>query len=140
MFEQFTLGIEEEFQIVDPVTRELKSHVSEILDEGKLLLGEKVKPEMIQSMIEVGTGVCANIQEAREDISKLRCIVADLARRKGMRIVAASTSEDRSLCWTLTSSRVLMKNRRPSGPAGAASRAGAPSRSAGACRRTRPRR
>ena len=91
MFDQFTLGIEEEFQIVDPETRELKSHVSEILEEGKLLLGEKVKPEMIQSMIEVGTGVCANIQEAREDISKLRCIVSDLARRKGMRIVAAST-------------------------------------------------
>ena len=91
MFDQFTLGIEEEFQIVDPQTRELRSHVSEILEEGKLLLGEKVKPEMIQSMIEVGTGVCANIQEAREDISKLRCIISTLARKKGMEIVAAST-------------------------------------------------
>jgi len=91
MFDQFTLGIEEEFQIVDPTTRELKSHVSEILEEGKLLLGEKVKPEMIQSMIEVGTGVCANIQEAREDITKLRCIISSLARNKGMEIVAAST-------------------------------------------------
>jgi len=91
MFEQFTLGIEEEFQIVDPHTRELKSHVSEILDEGKMLLGEKIKPEMIQSMIEVGTGVCANIQEAREDITKLRCIISSLARKKGMEIVAAST-------------------------------------------------
>src|SRR6476660_414975 len=91
MFDQFTLGIEEEFQIVDPATRELKSHVSEILDEGKLLLGEKIKHEMIQSMIEVGTGVCANIQEAREDISKLRCIISGLARKKGMAIVAAST-------------------------------------------------
>ena len=91
MFEQFTLGIEEEFQIVDPLTRELKSHVSEILEEGKLLLGEKIKPEMIQSMIEVGTGVCANIQEAREDITKLRCIISSLARKKGMEIVAAST-------------------------------------------------
>ena len=91
MFEQFTLGIEEEFQIVDPTTRELKSHVSEILDEGKLLLGEKIKPEMIQSMIEVGTGVCANIQEAREDITRLRCIISSLARKKGMAIVAAST-------------------------------------------------
>ena len=91
MFEQFTLGIEEEFQIVDPNTRELKSHVSEILDEGKMLLGEKVKPEMIQSMIEVGTGVCANIQEARTDITQLRCIISSLARKKGMEIVAAST-------------------------------------------------
>lgn len=91
MFDQFTLGIEEEFQIVDPQSRELKSHVSEMLEEGKLLLGEKVKPEMIQSMIEVGTGVCKNIQEAREDISTLRCIISSLARKKGMEIVAAST-------------------------------------------------
>ncbi len=91
MFEQFTLGIEEEFQIVDPQTRELKSHVSEILDEGKMLLGEKIKPEMIQSMIEVGTGVCANIAEARTDITQLRCIISSLARKKGMEIVAAST-------------------------------------------------
>ena len=51
MFKQFTLGIEEEFQIVDPHTRELRSHVSEILEEGRMLLGEQVKPEMIQSMI-----------------------------------------------------------------------------------------
>lgn len=91
MFDQFTLGIEEEFQIVDPQTRELRSHVSEFLEEGKLLLGEKIKPEMIQSMIEVGTGVCANVQEAREDITKLRCIISWLARKKGMEIVAAST-------------------------------------------------
>ncbi|MBA2378691.1 MAG: carboxylate-amine ligase [Blastocatellia bacterium] len=91
MFNQFTLGIEEEFQIVDPTTRELKSQVAEILAEGKLLLGEKVKPEMIQSMIEVGTGVCANIKEAREDITKLRCIISSLARKQGMEIVAAST-------------------------------------------------
>jgi glutamate---cysteine ligase / carboxylate-amine ligase len=91
MFDQFTLGIEEEFQIVDPVTRELRSHVSEILDEGKLLLGEKIKPEMIQSMIEVGTGICANIKEAREDISKLRCIISGLAHKRGKAIVAAST-------------------------------------------------
>ena len=91
MFDQFTLGIEEEFQIVDPKTCELKSHVSEILDEGKLLLGEKIKPEMIQSMIEVGTGVCRDIHEAREDITKLRCIISGLAAKKGMAIVAAST-------------------------------------------------
>lgn len=91
MFDKFTLGIEEEFQIVDPKTRELHSSVSEMLEEGKLLLGEQVKPEMIQSMIEVGTGICHNIQEAREDISKLRGIISLLARRRGMEIVAAST-------------------------------------------------
>jgi carboxylate-amine ligase len=91
MFEQFTLGIEEEFQIVDPGTRELRSRVSEFLEEGKMLLGEQLKPEMIQSMIEVGTGICANIQEARADISRLRGIISFLARKKGLEIVAAST-------------------------------------------------
>ncbi len=91
MFQQFTLGIEEEFQIVDPVTRELRSHVTEFLDEGKMILGEKIKPEMIQSMIEVGTGICQNIHEARADISRLRGIISYLARKKGLEIVAAST-------------------------------------------------
>ena len=91
MFEQFTLGIEEEFQIVDPQTRELRSHVTEFLDEGKMILGEQIKPEMIQSMIEVGTGICKNIQEARADISRLRGIISMLARKKGLEIVAAST-------------------------------------------------
>ncbi|MDT5059807.1 MAG: glutamate---cysteine ligase / carboxylate-amine ligase [Acidobacteriota bacterium] len=91
MFEQFTLGIEEEFQIVDPQTRELRSRVTEFLDEGKMILGEQIKPEMIQSMIEVGTGICKNIQEARADITRLRGIISKLARNKGLEIVAAST-------------------------------------------------
>ncbi|MCA1633510.1 MAG: carboxylate-amine ligase [Acidobacteria bacterium] len=89
--EHYTLGIEEEFQIVDPQTRELRSRVSEILDEGKMLLGEQFKPEMIQSMIEVGTDKCYNIQEARTDITNLRAITGSLARKKGLAIVAAST-------------------------------------------------
>src|ERR1700737_1418432 len=91
MFDQFTLGIEEEFQIVDPETRELRSHVAEILDEGRMILGEQIKPEMIQSQIEVGTGICKNIQEARADISNLRGVIASLAEKNGLRIVAAST-------------------------------------------------
>ena len=91
MFDQFTLGIEEEFQIVDPKTRELRSHVSEFLEEGKMILGEQIKPEMIQSMIEVGTGICKNIQEARADITRLRSIISSLAAKNGLVIVAAST-------------------------------------------------
>jgi len=91
MFDQFTLGIEEEFQIIDPETRELRSHVSEILDEGRMLLGEQIKPEMIQSQIEVGTGICKNIQEARADITNLRSVISTLAAKNGLRIVAAST-------------------------------------------------
>ncbi|HAF15244.1 MAG TPA: carboxylate-amine ligase [Blastocatellia bacterium] len=91
MFSQFTLGIEEEFQIVDPQTRELRSHVSEFLEEGKMILGEQIKPEMIQSMVEVGTGICKNIQEARADITRLRSIISGLAAKTGLVIVAAST-------------------------------------------------
>ena len=92
MSNQFTLGIEEEFQIVDPHTRELRSHVCEILAEGKTLLGEQVKPEMIQSMIEVGTGICNDIQEARTDITNLRAVLSGLVReglgvRMGMALV-----------------------------------------------------
>lgn len=87
----FTLGIEEEFQIVDPVTRELRSHITEMIDEGRMILGEQVKPEMHQSMIEVGTGICNNIHEARADVIKLRRTIATLAESKGLRIAAAST-------------------------------------------------
>ena len=91
MFGKYTLGIEEEFQIVDPETRQLRSHVSEILADGKMLLGEQVKPEMMQAQVEVGTGICRNIEEARADISRLRSIVSRLARQKNLAIVAAST-------------------------------------------------
>ena len=51
----FTLGVEEEFQIVDPQTRELKSHIQQIIEEGKIILAEKVKAEMHQSVVEIGT-------------------------------------------------------------------------------------
>ena len=87
----FTIGIEEEFQIIDPNTRELRSHITEMIEEGKMVLGEQVKPEMHQSMIEVGTGICRNIQEARKDVTNLRKVISNLAEKKGLRIAAAST-------------------------------------------------
>jgi glutamate---cysteine ligase / carboxylate-amine ligase len=87
----FTLGIEEEFQIIDPVTRDLRAHITEMIEEGKMILGEHVKEEMHQSMVEVGTGICKNVQEARADVIRLRRGVSELAARKGLRIAAAST-------------------------------------------------
>ena len=87
----FTIGIEEEFQIIDPETRELRSHITEMIDEGRMILGEQVKPEMHQSMIEVGTVICNNVQEARVEVIKLRRAVAELALSNGLRIAAAST-------------------------------------------------
>ena len=89
--EEFTIGIEEEYQIVDPETRDLKSHVSVILEEGRRLLGDQVKPEMHQCMIEVATNVCHNTNQAREDLFHLRRTIHDLAGRNGLKIAAAST-------------------------------------------------
>ena len=69
----FTLGIEEEYQTIDPVTRDLRSHIqTEMLAQGKMRLQERVKAEMHTSVVEVGTRVCRNINEAREDIYELR--------------------------------------------------------------------
>ena len=87
----FTLGVEEEFQILDPETRELRSHVQEILDEGKILLKERVKPEMHQSVIEIGTGICKNIAEVRQDVGEMRTEIIRLARKNGMRVASAGT-------------------------------------------------
>src|SRR6266542_4194765 len=60
----FTLGIEEEFAIIDPETRELRSHIQEILEGGKIVLKEQIKPEMHQSVVELGTEVCNSIGHA----------------------------------------------------------------------------
>lgn len=87
----FTLGIEEEFQIVDPVTRELKSHIQEILEDGKIILAENVKAEMHQSVVEMGTDICRDIKDAREQVTKLRTNIAKLALKNKLRIAAAGT-------------------------------------------------
>jgi glutamate---cysteine ligase / carboxylate-amine ligase len=86
-----TIGIEEEFQIVDAETRELRAHIDAVLEEATPALGELVKPEMMQSVVEVGTRVCANVQEAREEIARLRSTVADILERSGMRLASAGT-------------------------------------------------
>jgi glutamate---cysteine ligase / carboxylate-amine ligase len=87
----FTLGIEEEFAIVDPETRELKSHIQEILEGGKVLLKEQIKPEMHQSVVELGTEICSSISHAREHVTELRSKLASLAGRAGLRIASAGT-------------------------------------------------
>jgi glutamate---cysteine ligase / carboxylate-amine ligase len=85
-----TLGIEEEYQIVDPRTGELRSYITEILKEDSVVLGE-VKPELHQSMVEVGTKVCRTPAEARAELVRLRRLVMDLAARKGLAVVAAAS-------------------------------------------------
>jgi carboxylate-amine ligase len=87
----FTLGIEEEFAIVDPETRELRSHIQEILEGGKVLLKEQIKPEMHQSVVELGTEICSSITNAREHVIELRSKLASLADKAGLRIASAGT-------------------------------------------------
>jgi carboxylate-amine ligase len=92
MLPTFTIGIEEEYQTVDPVTRDLRSHIhAEIIEKGKLLLQERVKAEMQQSVVEVGTSVCSNIKEAKEEVKKLRRDMIALARENGLRLASAAT-------------------------------------------------
>jgi carboxylate-amine ligase len=85
-----TIGIEEEYQIIDPVTRELRSYITEILKEESVLLGE-IKPELHQSMVEVGTKVCHTPAEARAELVRLRKLVMDLAAKNGLKVVAAAS-------------------------------------------------
>jgi len=85
-----TIGIEEEYQIIDPETRELRSYITEILQEDDLILRE-VKPELHQSIVEVGTTVCRTPAEAGRELRRLRAMVNGLAAKKNLRIAAAGT-------------------------------------------------
>lgn len=87
-----TLGIEEEYQIIDPETRALSAYVQQLMeDESKFVLGEQLKPEFMQSQIEVGSHICRNVSEARAEIVRLRKEVNKIAEHNGRCIVAAST-------------------------------------------------
>jgi glutamate---cysteine ligase / carboxylate-amine ligase len=87
----FTLGIEEEFQTIDPVTRELRSHMSKIVEGGQITLQERVKAEMHQAVVEVGTNICHNIQEARAEVTELRKHIIELADQQNLKVAAAGT-------------------------------------------------
>ncbi len=87
----FTLGVEEEFMVVDPVTRELTSHDQKIVEAAQKIHEDQVKAEMHQAVVEVGTNICRNTDEARAEVTKLRKTVATLAGELGLRIGAAGT-------------------------------------------------
>ena len=87
----FTLGIEEEFQIIDPKTREVRSHMHQIVEGGKTTLKEQVKAEMHQSVVEVGTNICKDIDEARREVTYLRKMIGEIAAKQGLVFGAAGT-------------------------------------------------
>ena len=94
----FTIGIEEEYQTIDPETRDLRSHIDmEIIAKGKVLLKESVKPEMHQSVIEVGTGVCNDIEQARGELIGLRRDMIQLAKNGRLRLAAGRHASIRRL-------------------------------------------
>ncbi len=88
----FTVGIEEEYLLVDGETMELVSDPPEsIMAECQRLTPDQVSPELLRSQIEVGTKVCSSIGAARADLARLRGIVIAAARHEGLRPIAAST-------------------------------------------------
>lgn len=86
-----TLGIEEEYQIIDPVTRELTSYVQQMMGVGRVTLGNQLKQEFMQSQIEVGSHICRNVAEARQELVRLRRTVSEVAAQHGLKIAAAGT-------------------------------------------------
>ena len=87
----FTIGIEEEFQIVDPQTRDLRSHIQQLLEGGKMILKEHAKSEMHQSMVELGSEICQDIGDARRQVVQLRSELATAAAGDGLKIASAGT-------------------------------------------------
>ena len=90
-YKGFTLGVEEEYMVMDPTTLELKSHEQRIVHEGQKIIKDKVKAEMHQAVVEVGTDICGDVDEAHRDISALRKTISDIAESLGYSMGAAGT-------------------------------------------------
>jgi glutamate---cysteine ligase / carboxylate-amine ligase len=92
MAHRFTIGVEEEFQIIDPETLELRSHVVQLLSAAALRgLGDQIKGEMHQSIVETGTKICENVGELRQEIHRTRGELVSAAESTGLRVAAAGT-------------------------------------------------
>ena len=91
MNHRFTIGVEEEFQIIDPATGELRSHVSALMAASSSGLGEQLKPELHQSIVEIGTKICADVEELRVDMRRMRGELVRAAERVGLEVAAAGT-------------------------------------------------
>jgi carboxylate-amine ligase len=89
--EDFTIGVEEEYQILHPETRELRQRASRILPEAQRRVGDEVTNELYLSQIEIGTPVCRSLADVRAELVRLRRAVIAAASRDGSRIAAAGT-------------------------------------------------
>src|SRR6187402_2187564 len=90
-YKTFTLGVEEEYMVLDPETRELKSHEQKIVHEGQKVIKDKVKAEMHQAVVEVGTDICTDVDEAYKDVAQLRKTISSIGEGLGFSMGAAGT-------------------------------------------------
>src|SRR5215213_1230915 len=90
-YKHFTLGVEEEYMVIDPESRELKSHEQKIVHEGQKVIKDKVKAEMHQAVVEVGTDICQNVDEAFKDVATLRSTISGIAESLGFAMGASGT-------------------------------------------------
>ena len=92
MAHRFTIGVEEEFQIIDPETLELRSHVVQLISSAAARgVGDLVKQEMHQSIVETGTKICENVSELRLEMHRTRSELVMAAESTGLRVAAAGT-------------------------------------------------
>jgi carboxylate-amine ligase len=90
-YKHFTIGVEEEYMVIDPETKELKSHEQKIVQEGQKMIKDKVKAEMHQAVVEVGTDICADVDEAFMDVGTLRKTISGIADDLGLWVGASGT-------------------------------------------------
>jgi glutamate---cysteine ligase / carboxylate-amine ligase len=91
MAHRFTIGVEEEFQIIDPATCDLRSHVTQLISAASPGIIEQVKNEMHQSIVETGTNICQNVAELRIEMHRTRGELVAAAERAGLQVAAAGT-------------------------------------------------
>src|SRR5207249_4168047 len=91
MAHRFTIGVEEEFQIIDPATCELRSHVSQLISQASPDIAEQVKRELHQSIVETGTRICDSVSELRIEMHRTRRASVAAAARAGLQVAVAGT-------------------------------------------------
>jgi carboxylate-amine ligase len=91
MAHRFTIGVEEEFQIIDPATCDLRSHVMQLVSAASPAIADQVKHEMHQSIVETGTNICENVSELLQEMLRTRGELVAAAERAGLQVAAAGT-------------------------------------------------
>jgi carboxylate-amine ligase len=91
MLTSHTLGIEEEFQTVHQQTGQLQSSIEVLLEEGKPVFGDRIKADLIQSLVEITTDVCVDISDARRQLQEQRYLLSRLAQKKGLALISSGT-------------------------------------------------